>query len=57
MKVTASEVEGVVRFEGTGLGHGVGLCQYGAKAMAEAGADDAAILKKYFPDCRVAPAP
>ncbi|MBX7116046.1 MAG: SpoIID/LytB domain-containing protein [Myxococcaceae bacterium] len=57
MKVTAAEVEGVVRFEGTGLGHGVGLCQYGAKAMAEAGADDAAILKKYFPDCRVALAP
>lgn len=57
MKVTASEVEGVVRFEGVGLGHGVGLCQHGAKAMAEAGADQSVILKKYFPDCRVAAAP
>jgi stage II sporulation protein D len=57
MKVTASEVEGVVRFEGAGLGHGVGLCQHGARAMAEAGADQSAILKKYFPDCRVAAAP
>lgn len=57
MKVTASEVEGVVRFEGAGLGHGVGLCQQGAKAMAEAGADASTILKRYFPDCRVAAAP
>lgn len=35
-------------FIGTGYGHGIGLCQWGAKVMAEKGfsADD--ILKKYY---------
>jgi stage II sporulation protein D len=52
MKVTAEEVEGNVRFVGSGLGHGVGLCQQGARAMALKGASRKQILQKYFPDCQ-----
>lgn len=37
-----------------GYGHGVGLSQYGAKAMAEGGADWREILTYYFPGCEVA---
>lgn len=35
-------------FETRGFGHGVGLSQYGAQAMAEAGSDYRAILAHYF---------
>lgn len=36
-------------FEGTGWGHGVGMSQYGAKGMAEAGYSYVDILLHYFP--------
>ena len=36
-------------FEGTGWGHSVGMSQYGAKGMAEAGKDYIEILLHYFP--------
>ncbi len=36
-------------FQGKGLGHGVGLCQWGAKGMAEAGQNYQQILRHYFP--------
>ncbi len=35
--------------EGAGLGHGVGLCQWGARGMALAGSDARAILAYYYP--------
>jgi len=35
---------------GVGRGHGIGLCQAGAKAMAEAGADFREILAHYYPN-------
>ena len=38
-----------VLVEGGGLGHGVGLCQWGARGMAQSGADANAILALYFP--------
>lgn len=38
------------RFEGRGNGHGVGMCQYGAKGMAERGFKMAGILGHYYPD-------
>ena len=40
----------VVRFviRGLGRGHGVGLCQTGAVAMARSGASFGAILKHYY---------
>ena len=47
------QVEGMIRFKGQGLGHGVGLCQHGARAMAARGADARQILGKYFPDCQI----
>jgi stage II sporulation protein D len=36
-------------FDGLGWGHGVGLAQEGAKAMAEAGKSYRAILDLYYP--------
>ena len=36
-------------FTTRGYGHGVGMSQWGAKAMAEQGADHAAILAHYYP--------
>ena len=53
LRVTMEQVEGLIRFKGQGLGHGAGLCQQGAKAMAAKGADAKAILARYFPDCQV----
>lgn len=38
-----------ISFIGTGYGHGVGLCQWGAKAMAENGKDYKEILHHYYP--------
>jgi stage II sporulation protein D len=35
---------------GVGQGHGVGLCQRGARGMAESGSDFRAILEHYFPN-------
>lgn len=43
-----AEKEGVFLFSGLGWGHGVGLCQWGAKGMAEAGMDHRTILKSYY---------
>ncbi len=39
---------------GKGWGHGVGLCQWGAKNMAERGWDYEKILRHYFPKARLA---
>jgi stage II sporulation protein D len=41
--------DGVVRFEGRGWGHGVGLSQFGAKGMADRGYAYPQILEHYFP--------
>ena len=38
-----------IRFEGKGSGHGVGLCQWGAKGMAEQGHSYREILEFYYP--------
>jgi stage II sporulation protein D len=42
-----------VVFSGRGLGHGIGLCQWGAKEMARNGADYKAILSHYYPGTAV----
>jgi stage II sporulation protein D len=39
-----------VILEGVGQGHGVGLCQRGARDMAEEGADFHKIIDRYFPN-------
>jgi stage II sporulation protein D len=41
--------------EGGGHGHGVGLCQWGAKGLAEQGATAAQILNYYYRDVRLVP--
>lgn len=43
-----------VRFVGSGVGHGVGLCQQGAARMAQAGANHQAILAHFFAGLRLA---
>jgi stage II sporulation protein D len=40
---------GAFALSGRGLGHGVGMCQWGARGRAEAGAAADAILAAYFP--------
>jgi stage II sporulation protein D len=37
-------------FEGTGWGHGVGLCQYGTQSMAKSGFRWYDILRHYYPE-------
>jgi stage II sporulation protein D len=37
-------------FKGSGSGHGVGMCQWGARAQAEQGRNYREILKFYFPE-------
>jgi len=46
-----------VLLAGTGKGHGIGLCQSGAKAMAEQGADFRQILSHYYPNTTVSACP
>lgn len=55
LNATATELEGTVTFRGHGTGHGVGLCQAGARAMAEKQASAASILKQYFPQAVIRP--
>ena len=43
----------LVVIEGSGRGHGVGLCQWGARGMALSGASASAILAHYFPGTTV----
>lgn len=52
---TVSYSDGLFSFTTHGYGHGVGLSQYGAKAMAEGGADWQKILLYYFPGCQIEP--
>ncbi|TMB09890.1 MAG: SpoIID/LytB domain-containing protein [Deltaproteobacteria bacterium] len=48
----ASE-DGVAVFRGRGNGHGVGLCQWGARARALAGATYRDILARYYPSAEL----
>lgn len=49
-----AEVSGTVVFYGRGWGHGVGLSQWGAKAMADRGFKCEQILAHYFPGTKIA---
>jgi len=40
---------------GHGLGHGVGLCQWGARGRADAGASAESIVRTYFPGTSLTP--
>jgi len=50
---SAQESDGEVTLRGVGQGHGLGLCQRGARGMAESGSDFRAILEHYFPNTRM----
>jgi stage II sporulation protein D len=52
---TVATERGVVRFTGRGYGHGVGLCQWGARGMAEQGYTMVQILEFYYPGAVLAP--
>lgn len=47
---TSRQEGGQVILQGVGQGHGIGLCQRGAKAMAEQGSSFQQILNHYFPN-------
>ncbi len=49
----AHEEDGEVILEGIGQGHGLGLCQRGARSMAQHGSDFREILEHYFPNTRL----
>lgn len=56
LKSTQFQVQmdgGSAVFRGRGYGHGVGLCQWGAKAMGEQGYKRDQILSHYYPDARL----
>lgn len=48
---------GIACFTGRGYGHGVGMSQWGARGMAEAGFAYPAILSHYYPGTRLARLP
>lgn len=45
--------ENVLRFDGRGAGHGVGLCQWGMRALARQGKTYRQILRHYYPDAEI----
>jgi len=48
-----SDAGSLVKFNGRGLGHGVGLCQIGAEVMGEEGHSYREILAYYYPGTKV----
>ena len=52
-KVMESDRAVFVSFAGGGNGHGVGMCQSGALAMAKKGYTYEMILSHYYQGCRV----
>jgi stage II sporulation protein D len=46
---------GVLRVEGRGAGHGIGLCQWGARGLALRGERYDAILRRYYPGAVLRP--
>jgi stage II sporulation protein D len=55
--VDARFADGGLVINGRGHGHGVGLCQYGAQALAERGRDAFSILRTYYPSVGFATIP
>lgn len=57
LKSTLFEVrtpgDGAIVFVGSGSGHGVGMSQWGARALAARGLDHRAILARFYPETRL----
>jgi stage II sporulation protein D len=49
ISIDVTQAPAMIVIEGSGRGHGVGLCQWGARGMASVGADAATILAHFFP--------
>jgi len=49
MEEGKEKISARLRFSGSGWGHGVGMCQWGACRLAELGKDYKAILNYYYP--------
>jgi stage II sporulation protein D len=47
------EDDGRIRLDGVGAGHGVGLCQAGARGLSARGRVYTEILAHYYPDARL----
>jgi stage II sporulation protein D len=52
-RFTVSAKDDAFLFSGQGHGHGVGLCQWGARGMAQAGKTTMEILEHYYPGSEV----
>ena len=52
-KFSLGKSDGRIVFMGEGYGHGVGLCQWGARGCALKGMDYRQILKKYYPGAEI----
>ncbi|MGE3759252.1 MAG: SpoIID/LytB domain-containing protein, partial [Pseudobdellovibrionaceae bacterium] len=52
-KFSARSTDDGYEFKGSGLGHGVGLCQWGSKVQASQGKKYREILQFYYPTSRV----
>jgi len=53
-RFTVRDDGAAVMVEGSGWGHGVGMCQWGAKGMADNGCNYLQILALYYPGAQVA---
>ena len=51
--ILAAGTAGKMIFAGHGSGHGVGMCQWGAKVMGEKNFTYAQILKRYYPQTQI----
>lgn len=45
--------DGSLELSGRGQGHGVGMCQWGARGMAERGKNHREILARFYPGCNL----
>ncbi len=52
-KIVGRGEKAVVEIDGRGFGHGVGMCQHGAQAMAKGGASAKKILERYYPGAKI----
>ena len=52
LRLDAAQAAPRLLIEGSGRGHGIGLCQWGARYLAASGASAADILAFYFPGRR-----
>jgi stage II sporulation protein D len=57
LKFAVQETAAGVELNGTGFGHGVGLCQFGANGMGRRGYSFRDILTHYYTGVTIAPAP